>query len=135
MRTIVVEPAADAWAVRVDDVEPQLFVRGREAEAAARKLAEKLAASGEQVEIQLFLRNGEKAARFICLPPASKEDRPLLVGGSLLARVAVRGFGHEARRADRRRLESLCRGVEGPARNPADNRHILELRMRERELT
>ena len=89
MRTIVVEPAGDAWAVRVDDVEPQLFARGREAEAAARNLAEKLAAFGEQVEIQLFLRNGEKAARFICLPPAFEEDRPLLIGGSLLARVAA----------------------------------------------
>jgi hypothetical protein len=89
MRTIVVEPAGDAWAVRVDDVEHQLFVRGRMAEAVARKLAETLAASGEQVEIQLFLRNGEKAARFICLPPASEEDRPLLVGGSLLAPVAA----------------------------------------------
>ncbi|WP_433950759.1 hypothetical protein [Brevundimonas bullata] len=87
MRTVVVEPAGDVWSVRVDDVEPQLFMRGRAAEEAARNLAESLAAAGDTVEIQLFLRNGEKAARFICLPPGPEEDKPLLVGGSILGRV------------------------------------------------
>ncbi len=89
MRTVVVEPAGDVWAVRVDDVEPQLFMRGRAAEATARNLAETLAAAGDPVEIHLFLRNGERAARFVCLPPGPEEDKPLLVGGSLLGRVST----------------------------------------------
>lgn len=89
MRTVVVEPAGDVWAVRVDDVEPQLFMRGRAAEATARNLAETLAAAGDPVEIHLFLRNGERAARFVCLPPGPEEDKPLLVGGSLLGLVST----------------------------------------------
>lgn len=89
MRTVVIEPAGDVWAVRVDDIEPQLFMRGRAAEATARQLAETLAAAGDSIEIQLFLRNGEKAARFVCLPPGPDEDKPLLVGGSLLGRVSA----------------------------------------------
>ena len=97
MRTVVVEPAGDIWSVRVDDVEPQLFVRGRAAEEAARNLAEALAAAGDIVEIQLFLRSGEKAARFICLPPGPEEDRPLLVGGSVLGRVPPGGGGDVGR--------------------------------------
>ncbi len=99
MRTIVVEPADDVWSVSVDDVEPQLFMRGRAAEEAARNLAESLAAAGETVEIKLFLRNGEKAARFICLPPCPDEDKPLLVGGSLLGCAAAGDDGDTGRAA------------------------------------
>ena len=89
MRTVVVEPFGDVWAVRVDDVEPQLFARGRAAEDVAKTVAERLAAAGDHVEIHLFLRNGQKAARFVCLPPLSAEDSPLLIGGSLLAQAAA----------------------------------------------
>lgn len=89
MRTVVVEPFGDAWAVRVDEVEPQLFARGRAAEDAAKSIAEALAAAGDHVEIHLFLRNGTKAARFVCLPPLSGDDSPLLIGGSLLAHGAA----------------------------------------------
>ena len=85
MRTVVVEPFGDIWAVRLDDVEPQLFARGRAAEDAAKQIAHRLAAAGDHVEIHLHLRNGQQAARFICLPPLSEGDGPLLVGGSLLA--------------------------------------------------
>jgi hypothetical protein len=35
------------------------------------------------------LRNGERVARFLCLPPVSPEDSPHLVGGSLLAVAAT----------------------------------------------
>ena len=86
MRTVVVEPIGDVWSVRVDDTEPQLFARGRAAESAAKRIAETLAAAGDRVELHLFLRNGELAARFVCLPPISDDDSPLLMGGSLLAR-------------------------------------------------
>lgn len=85
MRTVIVEPFGDVWAIQLDDVEPQLFARGRAAEDAAKQIAHRLAVSGDHVEIHLHLRNGEKAARFICLPPLSDDDAPLLVGGSLLA--------------------------------------------------
>lgn len=90
MRTVVVEPFGDVWSVRVDDTEPQLFARGRKAESAAKNIAETLAAAGEHVELHLYLRNGQQAARFLCLPPVAKTDRPLLVGGSLLARPALK---------------------------------------------
>jgi len=73
----------------VDDTEPQLFTRGREAEGAAKKISETLAAAGDHVELHLYLRDGQLAARFVCLPPISEEDSPLLVGGSLLARPAL----------------------------------------------
>lgn len=86
MRAVVVEPFGDVWSVRVDDTEPQLFTRGREAEGAAKKISETLAAAGDHVELHLYLRDGQLAARFVCLPPISEEDSPLLVGGSLLAR-------------------------------------------------
>ncbi|HCW49365.1 hypothetical protein ACLBV5_14540 [Brevundimonas sp. M1A4_2e] len=90
MRTVFVEPFGDVWSVRVDDTQPQLFARGREAENVAKRIAERLAAAGDQVELHLSLRNGQLAARFVCLPPISDDDRPLLVGGSLLARPALK---------------------------------------------
>lgn len=68
----------------------QLFTRGREAENAAKGIAERLAAAGDQVELHLSLRNGQLAGRFVCLPPISDDDGPLLVGGSLLARAALK---------------------------------------------
>ncbi|MET4682615.1 hypothetical protein [Brevundimonas faecalis] len=96
MRTVVVEPFGKAWAVRVDDTEPRMFARGRAAEEAAKDIAERLSAQSEHVEIHLFLRNGEKAARFICLPPVSPDDTPHLVGGSLLVVAAMAGEMTEA---------------------------------------
>lgn len=90
MRTVVVEPFGDVWSVRVEDTEPQLFARGREAENAAKGIAERLAAAGDQVELHLSLRNGQLAGRFVCLPPISDDDSPLFVGGSLLARASLK---------------------------------------------
>lgn len=89
MRTVVVEPFGEAWAVHVDDMEPQLFARGRAAEDAAKDIVERLSATGDHIEIHLNLRNGERVTRFICLPPVSPEDPPRLVGGSLLAVAAT----------------------------------------------
>lgn len=82
MLEIIVEPFGDAWGVRVDRAEPQLFTRGSLAEEAARTLAYRLAEAGKPVEVHILLRDGRRAARFVCLPPISDEDRPLLVGGS-----------------------------------------------------
>jgi len=46
MRTVFVEPFGDVWSVRVDDTQPQLVARGREAENVAKRIAERLAAAG-----------------------------------------------------------------------------------------
>lgn len=84
MKEIVVEPLGDAWAVRADGAEPQLFTRGMLAEDAAKAIALRLADAGEHVEIHIMLRDGSRGATFVCLPPLSDEDRPLLVGGTTL---------------------------------------------------
>ena len=82
MKEIVVEPLGEAWAVRADGAEPQLFTRGPLAEDAAKALAFRLAGAGEHVEIHIMLRDGRRGARFVCLPPLTDKDRPLLVGGT-----------------------------------------------------
>lgn len=81
MREIVVEPLGDVWTLRVAGAEPQAFRRGSAAENAARALATRLAQTGEQVELKLRLRDGRTGARFLCLPPLTEEEAPLLVGG------------------------------------------------------
>lgn len=87
MKEIVVEPLGDAWAVRANGAEPQLFTRGMLAEEAAQAIAYRLADAGEHLEIHIMLRDGRRGARFVCLPPLSDEDRPLLVGGTTINHV------------------------------------------------
>lgn len=89
MKSIVVEPFGEVWAVRVEGAEPQLFSSGRMAEDAAKRIAKRLAASGERAELQLRLRSGATAARFVCLPPLYSEEEPMLLGGSLFTRDAT----------------------------------------------
>lgn len=84
MIEIIVEPLGDAWAVRADGAEPQLFTRGSLAESTAKAIATRLADAGEQVEIHIMLRDGRRGARFVCLPPLSDKEPPLLVGGTTL---------------------------------------------------
>lgn len=81
MQEIVVEPLGDAWAVRVSGTEPQVHPSGATAEQAAKNIAARLASAGEQVELHVMLRDGQRGARFLCLPPLSDDDEPLLVGG------------------------------------------------------
>lgn len=70
MDTIDVEPITNGWMVRADAIENNLVFRsGKDAEDAARGLAIKIAGIGEPVRIRLKLKNGETAARFLCLPP------------------------------------------------------------------
>ncbi|HEY1447657.1 MAG TPA: hypothetical protein VGF33_03905 [Caulobacteraceae bacterium] len=64
---IVVEPFAQGWAVRQPSVDnSQVFVSGAKAEDAAKRLGMRLAGAGLSAEIQVYLRNGALAGRFIC---------------------------------------------------------------------
>jgi hypothetical protein len=64
---IVVEPFAQGWAVRQPSVNnSQVFVSGAKAEDAAKRLGARLARAGLPAEIQVYLRNGALAGRFIC---------------------------------------------------------------------
>jgi hypothetical protein len=63
---ISVAPAEQGWAVRSEALEAELtFERGGRAEAAARDLANRLAASGHAAVVRVFLRDGAEAGRFL----------------------------------------------------------------------
>lgn len=79
MQTIVVEPHGNAWSVCVAGTEPQLYSSGAKAEETAKRIALRLASIGEQVELHVMLRGGYHGARFVCLPPLSDNEEPLLV--------------------------------------------------------
>jgi hypothetical protein len=67
-RTIAVQPAGDGWSVTSDAFDSaMMFHSGAKAEAAARRLAETLARSGENSEIRIYLRDGHLAGRFVKL--------------------------------------------------------------------
>ena len=71
VQLIVVEPCADGWAVRQPSIaNAQLFVSGAKAEDAARLLGTRLADAGQPAEIQVYLRNGDLAGRFVLAPAA-----------------------------------------------------------------
>jgi hypothetical protein len=74
VRKIYVAPAPTGWSVRSDGFEnDMLFLSGAKAESTARGLAEKIAVSGEHAEVQVRLRDGSLAGRFVCAP--SSVDR------------------------------------------------------------
>jgi hypothetical protein len=67
VRVIVVEPFAHGWAVKQPSVDnSQVFVSGAKAEDAAMRLGERLANAGLPAEIQVYLRDGALAGRFVC---------------------------------------------------------------------
>jgi len=69
VRKIFVAPAETGWSVSSDGFEnDMLFLSGAKAESTARGLAEKIAISGEYAEVQVRLRDGSLAGRFICAP-------------------------------------------------------------------
>jgi hypothetical protein len=67
VRVIVVEPFAHGWAVKQPSVDnTQEFASGAKAEDAARRLGARLAGAGHPAEIQVYLRDGALAGRFVC---------------------------------------------------------------------
>ena len=67
--TISVLPEQNGWVVRSAAFENDMvFHSGAKAEAAARRLGEKLAAHGQAAEIRVILRDGSLAGRFVCAP-------------------------------------------------------------------
>lgn len=79
MRLLKVAPLGDGWRLSLDNVQNDMvFARGAAAEAAARRLALRLAQAGIPAEVRIHLRDSSLGARFIC-PPAMSEHRPAVV--------------------------------------------------------
>jgi len=75
---IFVEPSDDGWIVRGDVRDgPLKFPTGARAEQAARELAHRLADAGEPVVLDIRLRNGARAGRFLFPPHAAEAQAPL----------------------------------------------------------
>jgi len=73
---ISVQPFGDGWSVRSDAFDSEMmFLSGAKAEAAARRLAGKLARGGESAEVRIYLRDGQLAGSFV------KTARPLALVG------------------------------------------------------
>ncbi len=67
VRIIVVEPFAEGWAVSQPTIaNPQIFASGAKAEDAAIRLGASLAEAGETAEIQVYMRGGALAGKFLC---------------------------------------------------------------------
>jgi hypothetical protein len=67
--TISITAAQDGWCVEGDTVEHgMMFLSGAEAENAARLLAQRYAEAGQPTEIEVFLRDGSLAGRYIGVP-------------------------------------------------------------------
>ena len=69
VRKICVAPALMGWSVRSDGfANDMLFLSGAKAESTARNLAEKIAFHGEHAQVEVRLRDGSIAGRFVCSP-------------------------------------------------------------------
>lgn len=80
MERVIVEPLGSGWAVRSEALDNLMVFRsGRAAERAGRDLALRLASGGEPAELHLRLKDGSKAARFVCLPPTERDPDPLVI--------------------------------------------------------
>jgi hypothetical protein len=65
IQAIKVAPRADGWMVISDAVESEMFFQsGASAEAAARALGARIADAGDEVEIEIFLRDGTLGGRY-----------------------------------------------------------------------
>ncbi|MFC3069312.1 DUF2188 domain-containing protein [Phenylobacterium soli] len=70
-RILAVRPAAFGWSLRIDAQDGfQVFTTGAQAEAAARRLAHRLADAGEPAEVLIYLRDGSLAGRLRATPRA-----------------------------------------------------------------
>ena len=67
--TICITAAQDGWRVEGDTVENgMMFLSGAEAETAARRLAQRYSDAGQPTEIEVFLRDGCLAGRYMSVP-------------------------------------------------------------------
>lgn len=81
MQKILVRPLGEGWAVETPSTDnPMVFCSGRAAEDAGKHLARRLAKAGATTELELRLRSGVCAGRFLCVPPAGKDDDVLFLG-------------------------------------------------------
>ena len=70
IQDITVRPSADGWMVRTGAFDSEMyFLSGALAEAAAYSLGTQIAQIGEQVRIEIFLRDGTLGGRFIFTHP------------------------------------------------------------------
>jgi hypothetical protein len=67
--TISIRAAQDGWSVQGDTVENgMMFLSGADAEIAARSLAQRYSDVGQPTEIEVFLRDGSLAGRYVSVP-------------------------------------------------------------------
>ena len=75
VRKISVAPALVGWSVKSEGfANDMLFLSGAKAESTARHLAEKIAAFGEPAQVEVRLRDGSLAGRFVCPPRGRDAD-------------------------------------------------------------
>jgi hypothetical protein len=66
---ISITAAQAGWRVQGDTLENgMMFLSGAEAETAARQLAQRYADAGQATEIEVFLRDGTLAGRYVSVP-------------------------------------------------------------------
>jgi hypothetical protein len=74
IRKIFVAPAQNGWSVKSDGfANDMMFLSGAKAESTARTLAEKIAGQGEPAQVEVRLRDGSLAGRFVCAPQSVRE--------------------------------------------------------------
>jgi hypothetical protein len=66
---ISITATQDGWTVQGDTIEQgMMFLSGADAEAAARSLAQRYSETGRTTEIEIFLRDGSLAGRYVTAP-------------------------------------------------------------------
>ena len=66
---ISITAAQAGWRVQGDTLENgMMFLSGAEAEHAAKQLAQRYADAGQPTEIEVFLRDGTLAGRYVSVP-------------------------------------------------------------------
>jgi hypothetical protein len=73
---VFVEPLEDGWSVRGDFKDsPARFPTGARAEQAARDICHRLADAGDPVVLEIRLRDGARAGRFLFPPFGGEPSR------------------------------------------------------------
>jgi len=67
--TISITAEQDGWRVQGDTLENgMMFLSGAEAENAARLIARRYSNAGQPTEVEVFLRDGSLAGRYVSVP-------------------------------------------------------------------